>query len=116
MKPAEAFKVNHDSGKLLVTTSNHSPFYNLRSFFGGFLGSVFFWFPTLSDEKYEGYYWPQAGVSREQFLNNMSEQKTTQINYVQVITEDIEDTMELAQKIYGGNTILYFNENAKVEA
>jgi len=82
-KPQEEYALNHETQRLIVTTSNQSIYYNLRYILGGTIGSLFFWFPTWSNDKYDGYYYPQVGAPKEILKCNMAEQKTVVIKNLQ---------------------------------
>lgn len=116
MRSGDMYAKNHKSGKVRVTTTNLGTFYNLRTFFGGTMGSYFWWFPTVTDEKYEGYYWPQAGCSRENFESSMVEQTSVSLNGLNVETGDLETMLEMAEQIYSGNTMIYYGTTTKIES
>jgi hypothetical protein len=63
-----------------------------------------------------GYYWPQAGCSRENFNNSLVEQKSVTLNGINIETGDLETMLEMAEKIYSGNTMIYYGTNTKIEA
>lgn len=70
---------------------------------------LFFWWPNLKDAKYEGYWYPKLGVSREDIKVVTKISNKCRINGVDVGIEDNDQFFSVAESLYKDNTFIYFN-------
>lgn len=113
--PVNGDQYGDSSTGLSTTTPNIGIMYNLRQFFSGKSGGVFWWFPTISREKYEGYYYPQAGLPREKLVTSCSVQNTVVVAGLKLFTNNLETLLEYAERLYSGNTMIYYSDIAKID-
>jgi hypothetical protein len=69
---------------------------------------MFFWFPNLKDEKYEGYWFPHLGESREQISVTTKISNKCRINGIEVGIEDMKQYFTVAESLYKDNTFIFF--------
>ena len=79
--------------------------HNLRNYFAQ--PYIFFWWPNAKDSKYEGYWFPRVGISRETVKCSTKISNKCRINGCDIQVESNSKFMDVAKMMYEGHTFIF---------